>query len=203
MAVDAAPAVDELADPIPEPPENGPALEESADADSHDVGHRAWPGTGIVATIAGGLAALAVLLGSCGFLGHRVYQSRQIDQQRQLFLSVARQGALNLTTIDHTEADADVQRILDSATGAFREDFQRRSAPFVDVVKKAQSTSEGTITEAGLESQEGDQAAVLVAVTVKTSLAGAPEPEPRAWRMRMTVQRVEDAVKIANVEFVP
>ena len=43
------------------------------------------------------------------------------------------------------------------------------------VVKKAQSHSEGTITEAALESESGDQAQVLVAVTVKTSTAGAPK----------------------------
>ena len=111
--------------------------------------------------------------------------------------------ALNLTTIDHHQVDGDVQRILDSATGTFYDDFQKRAQPFIDVVKQAQSKSVGTISEAGLESESDDEAQVLVAVTVKTSNAGAPEQEPRAWRMRLSVQKVGEEAKISNVDFVP
>ena len=157
-----------------------------------------------LATIAGLVLVLA-LGGLTGWLGFRAYESRKAEEQRNLFLQVGRQGALNLTTIDHQQADADVQRILDSATGTFYDDFQRRAQPFIDVVKQAQSKSVGTISEAGLESESesGDEAQVLVAVTVKTSNAGAPEQEPRAWRMRISVQKVGDEAKVANVEFVP
>jgi Mce-associated membrane protein len=150
-----------------------------------------------------GLVLVAALAGLTGWLGFRAYQSHQADEQQKLFLSVGRQGALNLTTIDWQHADADVQRILDSATGTFYDDFQKRAQPFMEVVKQAQSKSEGTIAEAGLESKSGDSAQVLVAVRVKTSNAGAPDQAPRAWRMRITVQKVGDEAKVSNVEFVP
>jgi Mce-associated membrane protein len=155
-----------------------------------------------LATIAGLVLVLA-LGGLTGWLGFRAYESHQADEQRKLFLQVGRQGALNLTSIDFAQADADVQRILDSATGTFYDDFQKRAQPFIDVVKQAQSKSVGTIAEAGLESESENQAQVLVAVTVKTSNAGAPEQEPRAWRMRITVEKVGDEAKVSNVEFVP
>jgi Mce-associated membrane protein len=157
-----------------------------------------------LATIAG-LVAVVVLAGLTGWLGFRAYQSHQTDEQEKLFLQVGRQGALNLTTIDWQHADADVQRILDSATGTFYDDFQKRAQPFVEVVKQAQSKSVGTIAEAGLQpdSITDNGAQVLVAVTVKTSNAGAPDQAPRAWRMRITVQKAGDDAKVANVEFVP
>ena len=155
-----------------------------------------------LATIAGLVLVLA-LGGLTGWLGFRAYESRQAEQQRQLFLQVGRQGALNLTTIDHQEVDVDVQRILDSATGTFYDDFQKRAQPFIDVVKQAQSKSVGTISEAGLESESDNEAQVLVAVTVKTSNAGAPEQEPRAWRMLLSVQKVGEEAKVSNVDFVP
>jgi Mce-associated membrane protein len=155
-----------------------------------------------LATIVG-LVLVVALAGLTGWLGFRTYESHKADQQRKLFLQVGRQGALNLTSIDWEHADADVQRILDSATGTFYDDFQKRSQPFVAVVKQAQSKSVGTIAEAGLESESGDSAQVLVAVTVKTSNAGAPEQAPRAWRMRIVVQKVGDEAKVSNVEFVP
>ena len=151
----------------------------------------------------GGLVAVVVLAGLTGWLGFRAYESHQADEQRKLFLQVGRQGALNLTTIDWQQADADVQRILDSATGTFYEEFEKRAQPFVEVVKQAQSKSVGTIAEAGLESESNDGAQVLVAVTVKTSNAGAPDQQPRAWRMRIFVQKVGDDAKVSNVVFVP
>jgi Mce-associated membrane protein len=61
----------------------------------------------------------------------------------------------------------------------------------------------GTITEAGLESQSGDEAQVLVAVSVRTSNLGAVEQDPRNWRMRMSLQKIGNEAKISNVTFVP
>jgi Mce-associated membrane protein len=149
-----------------------------------------------------GLVAVLALAALCGYLGFRAYESRQAADERNLFLQVGRQGALNLTTIDFEHADADVQRILDSSTGTFYDDFQARAQPFVEVVKQAKSKSVGTISEAGIESESDDGADVLVAVTVKTSNAGAAEQEPRAWRMKITVQKVGDEAKVSNVGFV-
>jgi Mce-associated membrane protein len=150
-----------------------------------------------------GVAMVVVLAGLVGWLGFRAYQPQQAQAQRSQFLQVARQGALNLTTIDWQHAEADVHRILDGATGEFYDDFAKRSQPFIEVLKKAQAKTVGTITEAGLESQTTDSAQALVAVSVQTSNAGEPEQVPRAWRMRIDVQKVGDQVKVSNVGFVP
>jgi Mce-associated membrane protein len=155
-----------------------------------------------LATIVGLVVAVA-LAGLVGWLGFRAYQSHQADTQRKEFLAIGRQGALNLTTIDFEHVDDDVKRLLDSATGTFYDDFQQRSQPFVQVVKQVKSKSVGTITEAGIESVTGDEAQVLVAVAVNTSVVGQPEQPPRHWRMRISVQKVGDEPKVANVEFVP
>ena len=149
-----------------------------------------------------GLVAVVALAGLCGWLGFRAYESHKAADERNLFLQVGRQAAKNLTTIDFEHADEDVQRVLDSSTGTFYDDFQARAQPFKEVVKQAKSKSVGTIAEAGVESVTEDGAEVLVAVTVKTSNAGAAEQEPRAWRMRITVQKVDDEAKVANVRFV-
>jgi Mce-associated membrane protein len=199
-------------DSSPVEEDSSPAAEELGQTDEHDADEhiddiaetrgqkrfsRVRPAIAVCAAVVVALGCLA------GWLGYRTYETRQAQAQRNLLVAVARQVALNLTTIDYTEVDADVQRILDSATGNFREDFKKRSQPFIDVVKKVQSKSEGTVTEAGLESQDGDQARVLVAVSVKTSTAGAPDQEPRSWRMRIGVQRIGDGAKVSDVQFVP
>jgi len=149
-----------------------------------------------------GAAAVVALAALAGWLGFRAYQAHQSLSERSQFLQAARQGATNLTTIDWQQADRDVQRILDGATGQFYDDFAKRSQPFIDVVKKTQSSTVGAVTEAGLESQSGQSAQVLVAVTVTTSNAGAPQQEPHGWRLRVAVQRVDDQTKVSKVEFV-
>jgi Mce-associated membrane protein len=173
------------------------------DDESGDAGPAKHPKGHLRQAAALGLAAVVALTTVVGFVGFRDYQSHQAKEQRELFVQVGRQGALNLTTIDWQHADTDVQRVLDSSTGAFYDDFSKRQRPFIEVVKKAQSKSTGTITEAGLESESGDQAQVLVAVTVKTSNLGAPDQEPRIWRMRISVEKVGDEAKVSNVAFVP
>lgn len=194
--------------PAPEPA----ATQNAAHADviNTHVGHashRAAPAgksaAGTRLALALGVAAVLALGAVSGWLGFAAYQSHRTKSQEQLFISVGRQVALNLTTIDWQHADTDIQRILDSATGTFYDDFSKRQQPFLDVVKKAQSKSVGTITEAGMESQSGEEGQVIVAVTVKTSNLGAAQQQPRAWRMRITVRKNGDGAKVDNVEFVP
>lgn len=155
-------------------------------------------GTALVASA----VIVAALAGLSGWLGYRAYQKHEAQARQNLYVATARQGAVNLTTINYTQVDADVQRILDLATGAFRDDFEQRAKPFEEVVKAAQSKSEGTVTDAGLESQRGDSAQVLVAVAVKSRTAGGEEA-PREWRMRIEVRSVGDDAKVSNVVFVP
>ena len=178
---------------------------DAEDDAGHDTKRRVpkWVSS-IPSPIAVAVATIVALLGVGGWLGFRLHQDDQVQAQRNLYVQVARQTAINLTTIDYTEVDADIKRVLDSATGAFHDEFQNRSQPFVEVVKKVQSKSEGTISEAGLLSYTKDQAQVLVAVAVKTSMAAAPaDQEPRRWRMRLTVDKTGDSAKVSNVEFVP
>jgi Mce-associated membrane protein len=150
-----------------------------------------------------GLTMAALLTVLIVFLGIQAHHANQSADLRGLYLQVGRQGAVNLTTIDWQHADADVQRILGAATGPFYDDFSKRSQPFIDVVKQVQSVSVGTVTVAGLESSTDTDAQVLVAVSVQTTTREAQQPTPRAWRMRVSLQKTNDGVKVSNVEFVP
>jgi len=121
----------------------------------------------------------------------------------QPYVDAGKQMAVNLTTISYQSVDNDVQRVLDGSTGVFHDDFNQRTAAFKQTVRNAQSVSTGTVAAAGLESLDGSQARVLVAVTVTTRNANEPNQDPRSWRMRLVVDRVGETYKTSNVEFVP
>jgi Mce-associated membrane protein len=194
---------------VPSQPESEPAGAE-AEADSVEGEEQraieaSKPGSArspLRTALSAGLMIVVILGGLTGWLGYRAHAAEEAAQQRQAFLQAGRQAAINLTTVDYAHVDADVARILDSATGTFYDDFRQRSQPFIDVVKKTQSTSVGTIAEAGLESVGGNEAQVLVAVQVKTSVGGAPAEEKKGWRMRINVQKTGGGVKVSNVAFV-
>lgn len=147
-------------------------------------------------------ATILVLTALCVFLGVRYYDDSQQLRRQESFLAEAREGAEMLTTIDAANVQNDVARIIASSTGPFLDDFQRRSPSFVEAVTRAQSTSRGTVLEAGLEQIRGDEADVLVTMAVTTSIKGAQAP-PRQWRMRIGVRQDGSTMKVSNVEFVP
>lgn len=148
------------------------------------------------------VAATVALAALGGWTGYRELRLQHDRQTRTEMLTAASQGAVDLTTIDVATVDADVKRILDASAGTFHDDFAERSQPFVDAVKQAKSKTEGTVTAAALESLDGSDAKVLVAVSVATSNAGQDDPGPRSWRMRISVHKSNDTVKVTDVQFV-
>jgi Mce-associated membrane protein len=177
-----------------------PPAESEADSSAKGEGRR--PNVGVA--LAAGTVIMLALGGLVGWLAVAAHGASQTGRDRDLFLAAARQAAINLTTISYAEADTDVDRILDSATGALRDEFQHRAQPFVDVVMQTQSTTKGTVTSAGIQSQAVDKAQVIVAVSVMTSSKASPEQQgPRSWRMKINLEKTADGVKASDVQFVP
>ena len=180
-----------------EPDLGAPEVPESPQPDESTAGP--WD---VRRVLTAGIAVVVALAALFGWFGQQAYRDWSSDHLRKELLQAGRQGAVNLTTIDYVRAEADVQRVLDSATGAFRSDFKSRSSAFIDVVKSAQSKSTGTVTEAAVESVDGKSGQVLVAVSVSTATRGVAEAAPRYWRMRLTVTKDDGGAKVSKVEFV-
>ncbi|MBP2450641.1 Mce protein [Mycolicibacterium lutetiense] len=179
----------------------GEAAEEASDdAERPAPGRRRFVPSSSAAVVGGVLVVALVAL--TGWLGYGYYKVHQEQQRRDMFMETARQGATNLTSVDWEHAEDDVQRVLDSSTGRFYDDFEKRSKSFLDVVKQIKSKSVGTVTASGLESSSEDKAEVLMSVTVRSTNAGVPEQAPQVWRMVLTVQDVDGKAKVSNVEFI-
>jgi Mce-associated membrane protein len=174
-----------------------PELANGAPAD-----HRRWRlalmASAVVVCMVAGTGVLA------GLEMHRVRQRERQEERVESFVLAASHGAAAITTIDAAHVDDDVQRILGMSTASFHDDFQGRAAAFVNLVHTAQSVSQGTVTSAGVESFSGDEARVMVLMSVTTSVPGVPASQPKAWRMRITVRETAPVTfKLSEVEFIP
>ena len=148
------------------------------------------------------IVVICALLGASGWMLWRHHTVVAERQRSAAYIAAARQGVINLTSLDFNNAQRDVQRVLDSATGEFKDDFQRRADDFASVVKDSKAVTQGTIGATAVESMNTDAAVVLVLGNERiTNLAGAKD-DPRAFRFRVSVVRDGDQLKISKVEFV-
>jgi Mce-associated membrane protein len=155
------------------------------------------------------ISKVAAIIFICAFVvasGYIVWQDRKATERAQRtasFVAGARQGVVNMTSLDFNKAKEDIQRVLDSSTGEFRDDFQQRAKDFTSVVEQSKVVSQGTVTAAALESMNAHTALVLVAATSRITNSAGAQNDPREWRLRVTVTEDGGQYKMSKVEFVP
>jgi Mce-associated membrane protein len=154
------------------------------------------------ALCAGAVVAIVGLLGASGWMAWQHHQVVNERQRAAAYVATARQGVVNLTSLDFNKAKEDVQRVLDIATGEFKDDFQKRAEDFASVVKDSKAVTEGSVAAAAVESMNENSAVVLVLGNERvTNIAGAKD-QPRTFRFRVSVVHDGDDLKVSKVEFV-
>ncbi|HNM83479.1 MAG TPA: hypothetical protein PKI77_03055 [Mycobacterium sp.] len=158
----------------------------------------------MVRPVAAVLGAAAVL----GLLGISTYilrSHRAVEADRQhaaQYSAAARQGVVNMMAINYNTAQADVQRVLDSATGRFKEDFESTSKDLVKALQEGKILTEVDVKSVALQSMTNESAVVLVSAVSQRGDPKATDRDPRTWRAVVTVNREGDQIKVSNLEFV-
>ncbi|MDR7171884.1 Mce-associated membrane protein [Nocardia kruczakiae] len=181
-----------------------------ADAETEKSRRRIRPRLGAVRHIrrrtAGVAIAAIVLCAGLGGSGYMMWRHHDVTakQHREAeFVAAARQGVTTLTSLDFNHAADDVKRVLDDSTGSFRNDFQSRADDFAKVIQQSKVATQGRVNAAAVQSMTDDSAVVLVAATSEVTNSAGARQEPRAWRLSVTVERVDGRLKMSKVEFVP
>lgn len=157
-------------------------------------------------TVALVLATL-MTMGLLSLTGFMVWQHREHSEQRQRaaeYAAAARQGVINLMSIDYATAQDSVQRVLDGSTGKFRANFADTAEDFVKALQDEKITTKATVNDAAVESMTADSAVVMVSATSRREGPQAPkdQQQPRLWRVVLTLERDGDQIKMSGVEFV-
>ncbi|OBF87533.1 hypothetical protein A5791_19255 [Mycobacterium sp. 852002-51163_SCH5372311] len=151
------------------------------------------------------VAAIVLICAFTGISGYMAWQDHEATKREQRaanFVAGARQGIVNMTSLDFNRAKEDVQRVLDSSTGQFRDDFQQRAKDFTSVVEQSKVVTQGTVTAAALESMDEHSASVLVSATSRISNSAGAKDELRMWRLRVTVTEEGGQYKMSKVDFI-
>lgn len=149
------------------------------------------------------IVLICAFVGASGYIMWQRHETTQRNQRAANFIAGARQGVINMTSLDFNRAKEDVQRVIDSSTGQFRDDFQQRAKDFTTVVEQSKVVTQGTVNAAAVQSIDGNSALVLVAATSRITNAAGAKDEPRNWRLRVTVTDDGGQYKMSKLEFVP
>jgi Mce-associated membrane protein len=155
--------------------------------------------------LAVGLAVLltVTLLAASGYMIWYHHNSAVQRHRAAEFAAAASQGVVSLTTLDFNRAQEDVQHVLDTSTGPFKDDFYTRAQDFIKTVQDSNVVTKGTVNATAVESMHDDSAVVLVAATSQITNGTGAQKEPRAWRLSVTMTREGEQLKMSKVEFVP
>ena len=126
------------------------------------------------------------------------------DDARAAALTAARQSALNLTSIDTRDFDADVKRVVDGSTGPFLEDFQKRvqDPAFRSALVDSKVVSESRVLDAGIVRSDATNATALVVVDSVVTNTAAPEGSPRTYRAQLELELRNGRWLTSALEFV-
>lgn len=156
--------------------------------------------------VAGTVAALltAGLLAATGYMLWQHHDNTQQRRQAAEYAAAARQGVINLMSIDYTTAQESVQRVLDGSTGRFRDNFADTADDFVQALKDEKIITKATVNDTAVESMTSDTAVVLVSATSRREGAQSPkdQQEPRLWRVVLSLEHDGDQIKVSGVDFV-
>lgn len=176
--------------------------DESAEPEEGTRWYRRRPALSSVVTAVASVVLVAALT-VCGLMLWRHHTVAAQDAREAAFIAAARQGIVNLTSLDFNNATSDVQRVIDSSAGEFRDDFESKSADFISVVEQSKVVTKGTINAVGIQSIDGDTATLLVSAKSEVSNVAGAQQDPRAFRLIVTMVDEDGQIKMAKVEFVP
>jgi Mce-associated membrane protein len=151
-------------------------------------------------------AAVILICTSLGTSGYVVWYHRKSQEQRQRaaeFAAAARQSAITLMSINSDKAREDLQRVIDDATGQFKNQMLLTANGLVESVEQSKVSTKATVQAVAVESMTADSGVVLVTTKSEVINPDKTKPPPRSWRIVMNLQRDGGQLKMSRVEFLP
>ena len=150
--------------------------------------------------------ALSLLLAAVVALTLRSSARAAESDARADALAAATQEALNLTTLSYEHADADLDRIVNLATGELRDRFEAEREDLPGVLAREQSISTGTVRSAGLVKLSDDQRAAQAAIAVDAEISNdqtraSGQPVVEHYRMVLQLRFIDGRWLVSDVAF--
>jgi Mce-associated membrane protein len=150
------------------------------------------------------LLLLAVV--SVGFIGipqwRHLHAAHERADDRADALSVAKLEVTDLTTLNPSNLDAQLQRLKGRLTGTFARQFEAFYSTFASVVTKDRVTSRGSVQSVAISSLTERKAVALVAARAVVSSKEQKRDLNRAYRFEVSLSKRGELWLISGMRFV-
>ncbi|MGV0636244.1 Mce protein [Mycolicibacillus trivialis] len=139
-------------------------------------------------------------LGAFGYVGWRLYEVNAATAAGEAALAAAREYAVTLTTLDADDIDSNYTRVLDGATGDFKEAYALGAVQLRQMLIDNQATGNGVVIDAAVKSATKTKVEVLLFVDQSITNAVRTEPRIDRNRIQMTMELVDNRWLASQVE---
>ncbi|MEV0197278.1 hypothetical protein [Nonomuraea sp. NPDC050691] len=138
------------------------------------------------------MSALLVLLAVAGmWIGAQERDAQVRADDRKAALDAAGTHAVSLLSLHYKTVDSDARRILDTSTGAAREEYEANLGRLKSTTVANKVVQDGVLRATGLVSMTGSAARVLVVADVDIRWEGSKTPpQDRFYRWSMDLTKV-------------
>jgi Mce-associated membrane protein len=138
------------------------------------------------------------------------WQAGQVDDREaaqatdRAALNAATRETIDWATVDYRRIDEFVSSVEKGATGEFLQQFKQSETALRTLIRTNQSVQVPTIPKDGaaLLERRGDEARVLIVMDADVSNKSTRTPQPRQYRLQVTVTRVGGEWLTSKLELV-
>jgi Mce-associated membrane protein len=129
-------------------------------------------------------------------------ESRRAEDRAAL--NAATRETLTWATVDYRKLDEFVEGVRSGATGEFAQQFKQSEKALRSLITRNKSVQVPTIPKDGaaLLERRGTEARVLVVMDATVTNASTKAPQPRQYRLQVTVAKVDGEWLTSRLEFV-
>jgi Mce-associated membrane protein len=106
-------------------------------------------------------------------------------------------------TVDYKDMDPLIEKVLAGATGTFKEQYEQSKVNLKASAEQSKATSTGKVLSVGIADIDDTDAVVFLAADSQVSNSSTKgQPQPRYYRLKLTMLRKGDKWLTSNLEFV-
>lgn len=130
-------------------------------------------------------------------------RAEALSRQYDAVTEAARKETLAFLTVDYKNMDPLIAKVLAGATGTFKEQYDRTKVTLKASAQQSEALSTGKVLSVGISDIDDGNAVVFVAADSQvTNKATKGKPQPRYYRLKLTMVRKDDRWLTSNLQFV-
>lgn len=129
-------------------------------------------------------------------------RAETLSREYEQVTTAARDETLAFLAVDYRRMDPLIAKVLAGAAGTFRTQYSHAQVNLKASAQQAHAVSSGKVLAVGISDLSDNAAVVFVAADAQVSNTSTKTPQPRYYRLKLTMVRQGGSWLTSNLQFV-